>query len=64
MVLGIAEGGVGLAKNDVYNRLVPDEVKSRIEEIEREIIDGKIEISSAIGMSQSDLDALRSSVAP
>ncbi len=64
VVLGIAEGGVGLAKNDVYNRLVPDEVKSRIEEIEREIIDGKIEISSAIGMSQSDLDALRSSVAP
>ncbi len=64
VVLGIAEGGAGLAKNDVYNRLVPDEVKSRIEEIEREIIDGKIEISSAIGMSQSDLDALRSSVAP
>lgn len=62
--LGIKEGGVGLAKNDYYENLVPDEIKAKINEIEQMLADGKVEVPTAIGMEQSTLDAMRNSVKP
>lgn len=62
--LGIAEGGVGLAKNDVYNSTLTDEEKKAIEDIEAKVIAGEIKVSTAIGMTTEDLDKLRNSVAP
>ncbi|WP_456088877.1 BMP family ABC transporter substrate-binding protein [Oribacterium parvum] len=62
--LGIAEEGVGLAKNDIYNATFTDEQKAKIEEIQKEVVDGKIKVSSAIGMSTEELDKIRNSVKP
>ncbi len=62
--LGIAEGGVGLAKNDVYNGLLTDEEKKMVEDIEAKVVAGEIKVSTAIGMTTEDLDKLRNSVAP
>ena len=62
--LGIAEEGVGLAKNDIYNAAFTDEQKAKIEEIQKEVVDGKIKVSSAIGMSTEELDKIRNSVKP
>lgn len=62
--LGIAEGGVGLAKNDIYNSKLSDEIRTSIEEIQEKVLQGEIKISTAIGMSTEEMVNLRSSVAP
>lgn len=62
--LGIAEGGVGLAKNDVYHKTLTEEEKAKIEEIEAKVVSGEIKVSTAIGMETQELDSLRNSVAP
>lgn len=45
--LGIAEGGVGLARNKYYDEHTPDEVKAMIDEAEQKIIAGEITVESA-----------------
>lgn len=44
--LGVAEGGVGLAKNDFFTRMTPADVRTRIEEIEKDLLDGKIVVDT------------------
>lgn len=44
--LGIAEGGVGLAKNENYQKLTPEDVKARIEEAEKAIVEGRIRVET------------------
>ena len=48
-VLGVREGGVGIAVNDNYLNLVPEEFRTRIEEIEAKIASGEIEVVTAFG---------------
>lgn len=44
--LGIAEGGVGLAKNKYYDQYTPDDVKATIDEAEQQILDGEIQVDT------------------
>lgn len=44
--LGIAEGGVGLAVNDIYDENTPDDVKDIVAAVEAAVIDGEIEVGS------------------
>jgi len=44
--LGIAEGGVGLAKNKYYEENTPAEVKAKIDQAEKDIIAGKIVVDT------------------
>lgn len=44
--LGIAEGGVGLAKNEHYERVTPPEIKARIEQAEQAILNGQIAVDT------------------
>ncbi len=44
--LGVAEGGVGLARNKYYEQYTPDEVKARIDQAEQDIISGKIVVDT------------------
>jgi basic membrane protein A and related proteins len=44
--LGVAEGGVGLAKNVYYDRLTPDDVKAKIEQVEKDLLEGKIVVET------------------
>lgn len=44
--VGYAEGSVGLAKNDNYYNLTPQDVQEKVEEIETKIANGEIEIPS------------------
>ncbi len=62
--LGIAEGGVGLAKNDVYNSTLTEEERKQIEDLEAKVVSGELKVSTAIGMTTEELDSLRNSVAP
>lgn len=59
---GIAEGGVGLAKNKYYEELVPQDIRDEIDALEQEILSGNIEITSAYGLDAAQLDEIRNSV--
>ena len=61
--LGLDSGAVGLAKNDNYTAIVPEEIQSLIDEIEGKIISGELEVSSAYNMTTEEVVALRESMA-
>ncbi|MCX8025400.1 MAG: BMP family ABC transporter substrate-binding protein [Thermanaerothrix sp.] len=44
--LGIAEGGVGLAKNKYYEEMSPADVKAKIDQAEKDILEGKIVVDT------------------
>jgi basic membrane protein A and related proteins len=46
-VVGLAEGGVGLAKNDVYNKVTPDSVKQMVDQAEADITACKLTVATA-----------------
>lgn len=62
--LGVKEGAVGLAKNDVFTSSMKPETIAALEEIEQKIVAGEIEVSTAIGMSTEILNSIKTSVAP
>jgi basic membrane protein A len=45
--LGIAEGGVGLARNKFYEESTPDDVKKLVDEAEQKILNGEITVDTA-----------------
>lgn len=44
--LGVAEEGVGLAYNKFYDEYTPDDVKAKMEEIQQNLLDGKITVDT------------------
>jgi basic membrane protein A and related proteins len=44
--LGVAEGGVGIAKNEIYDNATPDDVKAKVEAAEKELLDGNVTVDS------------------
>ncbi|MGB9857344.1 MAG: BMP family ABC transporter substrate-binding protein [Dictyoglomaceae bacterium] len=44
--LGIAEGGVGVADNENYRKLVPSQFRYKIKMLEKAILDGKIKVDT------------------
>ena len=47
--LGIAEGGVGLAYNDIYDAATPEYVKELITAVEEAVVSGEIQVISVLG---------------
>lgn len=45
-VLGIAEGGVGLAVNEIYDEFTPDSIKEIVAAAEEAVINGDIEVNT------------------
>lgn len=45
--LGVAEGGVGLAYNKFYDEMTPQDVKDRVSQAEKDLLEGKITVVSA-----------------
>ncbi|GAA0180023.1 BMP family ABC transporter substrate-binding protein [Clostridium sediminicola] len=62
--MGVKEGGVGLAKNEYYERILPQEIKDKLEQIEADLVSGKIEVTSAFGLSSEEINKIRESVKP
>jgi basic membrane protein A len=44
--LGIAEGGIGVADNENYRKLIPEEFRAKIKELEEKIISGEIAVDT------------------
>jgi basic membrane protein A len=61
---GLAEGSVGLARNQFFNQLVPAAVLPVIDRAEQDVLAGRVTVQGAFGMEQSRLDQIRASVRP
>ena len=63
--VGFAEGGVELLEDDHYSEVVPENIRTKIEELKQQITDGEIEVPTALGdnaMSNDEIQELIDSV--
>jgi basic membrane protein A len=47
--LGLAEGTVGLADNDIYQKVVPAVIRAKVEDYSKKIASGAIKVDTALG---------------
>ena len=64
VALGINEGCVGLADNEVYQSQVPAAIRKQISDYETQIKNGKITVKTAFGMTPADITAYIDSARP
>lgn len=62
--LGFAEGGVEMVMDDHYNEFMPESIKTKLAELEQDIIDGKVVVDSAVGKSTEEIQEIISKVKP
>jgi basic membrane protein A len=62
--LGLKEGAVGIVKNAVYEKLVPQSVRKQVDAAEIAIAAGKVTVPTAFGMTTAQIAALRDKVRP
>lgn len=62
--LGLKEGAVGIVKNAVYEKRVPESVRKQVDQAETDIAAGKIVVPTAFGMTTAQIAALRDEVRP
>lgn len=63
-IYGYKDGGVALVENEYYDKLVPDSVKAEYQEILSKLLEGGIEIGTAIGATQEQIDAYKEQAKP
>ncbi|HAQ39823.1 MAG TPA: BMP family ABC transporter substrate-binding protein [Clostridiales bacterium] len=59
---GFAEGGVEIVKDAHYEEMLPEEIRSKIDELEQKIISGEIVVDSALGKTTEEIQAVKDSV--
>lgn len=42
----VANGGIGLARNEYYDKIVPQAIKDKVDEIEQKLVKGEIEVDT------------------
>ena len=62
--MGIAENAVGLAENDYYNEVVPEDVRAAVDQAKSDIADGTIVVKSYFDGTEDDYSALIDTVTP
>ncbi len=62
--LGLKEGAVGIVKNAVYEKLVPESVRGLVDKAESDIAAGRTAVPTAFGMTTAQISALRDKVRP
>ncbi len=64
LLLGIAEGGVGIVTDKNFKSYASAETIKKVEEARKGVLDGTIKVPTAIGNESKDLENLRESVRP
>jgi basic membrane protein A len=64
VALGINEGCIGLADNEIYQKVVPADVRAAIDDYSSKIKSGEIKVDTAFGMEQDALKKYIDSVRP
>ena len=57
-VLGLKDGVVGIAENDIYKKEVPEDVQKKVEDAKQDILNGKVTVDTAYGMEESKLKSI------
>jgi len=60
--LGFAEGGVELVKDAHYEKMVPENIRTKIDELEKQIIDGTIIVDTSVGKTTDEIKAITDAV--
>ncbi len=60
--LGFAEGGVEIVKDAHYEEMVPESIRTKIDELEQKIVNGDIKVDSALGKTTEEIQAIKDSV--
>lgn len=63
-VLGIAEGGVGIADNKFYQEMVPEEIRTEVAALQEQILAGEVEVDTAYGKTTEEIAGIRDAVKP
>ncbi|MBO7711225.1 MAG: BMP family ABC transporter substrate-binding protein, partial [Lachnospiraceae bacterium] len=61
--LGFAENGVELLDNDHYQEMVPEEIRTQVDELREKIAAGEIEVYTSATMDSKAIEDLKASVA-
>lgn len=61
-VLGLKEEAVGIIKNDNYKKIVPQEIQFEIDEVEKRLISGELDVETAFGKTNEDIEKIINSV--
>lgn len=56
--MGFAEGGVELVKDDHYKEMLPESIRTKLEELEKDITNGKIVVDTTFGKTDAEIKAL------
>ena len=64
ILLGIPEGGVGIVTDKNFATYATDEIKALVDEATAGIVDGSIEVPTAIGDTEGAAESLRDSLQP
>lgn len=59
---GLKEGGVGIAENTYYESIVPQEIRDEVAELSVKIQNGEIEVDTAFGKSNEEIQAIKDAV--
>lgn len=60
-ILGLADGAVGLADNEIYETVVPEDIRNTVNDAKDKILAGEVTVDSAYGMDEATLDGIISS---
>lgn len=60
--LGFAEGGVEIVKDAHYEEMLPEGIRTKLDELEQKIIDGEIVVDTALGKSTEEIQSIKDSV--
>lgn len=63
-VLGLSSGSVGLSDNENYRAIVPEEIRTQLDELAAKVANGEISVRMATGTPTEEVAALRDSMKP
>lgn len=63
-VFGIAEGAVGIAENEFYEKLLSEEDRAEVEELKQQVIAGEVEMTPTSGITTEKINEIRDAVRP
>lgn len=63
-VFGIAEGAVGIAENEFYEKLLSEEDRAKVEELKQQVIAGEVEMTPTSGITTEKINEIRDAVRP
>lgn len=60
--LGFKEGGVEIVKDSHYEEILPEAIRTKLDELEAKITSGEITVQTAMGMTTEEVEAIKGEV--